>query len=221
MDYFIIILFSILIIILLIGYYNRFILDKQYLQEKFINKMNSEENKYTIGDNYLYPVKGLSGQCEKLGLKPAYMPQICTVNGVVNSYANCMCQDKNGNCQKCYPELEKYNKASHVVYNDNVSIEYTPYNIKSVNPDILVDKNNQFDIPGIGSNNNFEQLPQPLKVNGSSCSKYYDELQKCTYNKLQFGNTGNNNNNNNNNCKKYFDDLQKCTNEISKKSNQS
>lgn len=230
MDYFIIILFGILIIILLISYYNRFILNKHYLKENFqdiysdrpyyidnednednldseynldnidseniINNENNSQNTsnnlnnasnyesnntnpYTINNNYLYPVQGLSGQCEKIGLKPAFMPQICSINGVVNSYANCMCQDKEGNCQKCYPELEKYNKASHVIYNDNVSMEYTPYNIKSINPDSLVDKNNEFDIHGIGSNNNYEELPQPGIINNEKCKKYYDDLQKC------------------------------------------
>lgn len=179
MDYFIIILFSILIIILLICYYNQFILNRHYLKESFQDTTTNNKNEYTIDNNYLYPVQGLSGQCEKLGFKPAYMPQICSIDGVVNSYANCMCQDKEGNCQKCYPELEKYNKASHVIYNDNVSMEYTPYNIKSVNPDSLVNKDSEFNIPGIGSNNNYEELPQPGIINNVKCKKYYDDLQKC------------------------------------------
>jgi len=188
MDYFIIILFSILIIILLISYYNRFILNQDYLKENFQDIMSEENitynqdattNEYTMNNNYLYPIKGLSNQCQKLGFIPSYMPQICSIDGVVNSYANCMCQDKDGNCKKCYPELQKYNKGAHVIYNNNVSMEYTPYDIKSVNPDSLVDKNNKFDITGISSNNNYAELPQPGLLNNEKCKKYYDDLQKC------------------------------------------
>ena len=69
--------------------------------------------------NYLYPIKGLQGICEKDGLKPAFMPMSCSKeNGNFNPYSNCMCIDKKGICKKCYPEI-KIKKGRSVVYNPN------------------------------------------------------------------------------------------------------
>lgn len=67
--------------------------------------------------NYLYPIKGLQGICEKDGLKPAFMPSSCIKeNGNFDPYSNCMCVDKNGICKKCYPEI-KINKGRSIIYN--------------------------------------------------------------------------------------------------------
>jgi hypothetical protein len=84
-----------------------------------MNKVNIESfssNDGPTNDEYLYPVKGLQPICAKQGLKPAYMPQGCYVDGQMNSYANCMCQDQKGNCKICYPTIKKDDKNSSVVY---------------------------------------------------------------------------------------------------------
>lgn len=69
-------------------------------------------------DNYLFPIKGLGKECEADGLKPAYMPTICAIDGKINSYANCKCIDKKtGACKVCYPEIKKDAKSRSVIYN--------------------------------------------------------------------------------------------------------
>ena len=68
--------------------------------------------------NYLFPVKGLGKECEAKGLKPAFMPTICTKEGQMNTYANCKCVDPNtGECKICYPEIKKDAKSRTVIYN--------------------------------------------------------------------------------------------------------
>ena len=71
--------------------------------------------------NYLYPIKGLSSICAKNNLKPSYMPKACYIDGNLNSYANCKCEDKEGNCKICYDTIKKDSKNSSVIYNANAS----------------------------------------------------------------------------------------------------
>lgn len=101
----IILLFILSIIILLVLYY---ILYYKKIKENFAD---SEE--------YLYPVIGLTDICMKYKLYPSYMPKACYENNTLNSYANCKCEDKNGNCKICYPTIKKDSNNSNIVYNAN------------------------------------------------------------------------------------------------------
>lgn len=79
-----------------------------------LNNMLMEE-KFS---NYLYPIKGIQKECEKEGLKPAYMPMSCfKSNKDHNPYANCKCVDSSGMCKVCYPEITKYKKGSKTLFN--------------------------------------------------------------------------------------------------------
>jgi hypothetical protein len=80
----------------------------------FYNKKEKEHF-----SDYLYPIKGLEKICSKENLKPSYMPKACYVNEELNSYANCKCEDKNGNCKICYDTIKKDSKNSSIVYNAN------------------------------------------------------------------------------------------------------
>ena len=73
-------------------------------------------NNDKLNDGYLYPIRGLQSICSKDGLKPSFMPKACYVDGELNSYANCKCEDKNGNCKICYDTIKKDSKNSSVVY---------------------------------------------------------------------------------------------------------
>ena len=107
---FIIIGILILIIILLFC--------KKNYYESFDNKINDTTG--TTSD-YLYPIKKLTPICSKEGLKPSYMPKACYVDGKMNSYANCKCEDDKGNCKICYPDIKKDSKNASVVYNATFS----------------------------------------------------------------------------------------------------
>ena len=72
-------------------------------------------------DNYLYPIKGLSPICAKENLLPSYMPKACYVDGNLNNYANCKCEDKEGNCKICYDTIKKDSSNSSVIYDASVS----------------------------------------------------------------------------------------------------
>ena len=66
--------------------------------------------------NYLYPIRGLQSICNKDNLKPSFMPKVCYVDGKLNSYANCKCEDDKGNCKICYDTIKKDSKNSNIVY---------------------------------------------------------------------------------------------------------
>lgn len=72
-----------------------------------------------FSDNYLYPIKGLSPICAKENLLPSYMPKACYVDGNLNNYANCKCEDKEGNCKICYDTIKKDANNATIVYNAN------------------------------------------------------------------------------------------------------
>jgi hypothetical protein len=91
---------------------------------------NTENNTYSYtneeineeeGSKYLYPTKGLQPECSKLGLYPSYMPKICALNGKMNSYANCKCEDKRGICKICYPTIERNKSGAQVIYDSTTS----------------------------------------------------------------------------------------------------
>jgi hypothetical protein len=79
--------------------------------KRHVERFENEASK-----KYLYPIKGLTDECSSQNLRPAYMPQICYVDGKLNSYANCKCQDKEGNCKICYDTLENDKQGPYVVY---------------------------------------------------------------------------------------------------------
>jgi len=103
------ILLIILILILLYIFYFK----------KYNLNIESFSNNDKLNDGYLYPVRGLQNICAKDNLKPSFMPKACYVDGVLNSYANCKCEDKEGNCKICYDTIKKDNKNSNIVYNAN------------------------------------------------------------------------------------------------------
>ena len=81
---------------------------------KWSNKNINES--FVNNDQYLYPIKKLSPICKEKNLKPSYMPKACYIDGVLNSYANCECEDDKGNCKICYPTIKKDANNSSVVY---------------------------------------------------------------------------------------------------------
>lgn len=81
----------------------------------FINEYLNREN----FKNYLFPVKGLSNECEKEGLKAAYMPTTCVIDNKMNPYSNCKCMNDKGECKICYPEIKKDMKGRSIIYNAN------------------------------------------------------------------------------------------------------
>jgi hypothetical protein len=97
-----------LIIILIISTQN-----KKIINESFSNK----------SDPYLYPIKGLQSICAKDNLKPSFMPKACYVDGNLNSYANCKCEDESGNCKICYKEIKKDSKNASTVYDASANFD--------------------------------------------------------------------------------------------------
>ena len=85
----------------------KYIMIKYYTYESFSNP------------NGLYPIRGLQSECSTLNLNPSFMPKACYVNGNLNNYSNCKCEDDKGNCKICYPEIKKDSKNSSIVYNAN------------------------------------------------------------------------------------------------------
>ena len=80
------------------------------------NKNNLTES-FSNNNKYLYPIKGLQSICQKEGLNPSFMPKACYVDGNLNSYANCKCEDDSGNCKICYDTIKKDSNNSSVIYN--------------------------------------------------------------------------------------------------------
>ena len=51
------------------------------------------------------------------------MPKACYVDGNLNSYANCKCEDENGNCKICYEEIKKDSKNANTVYDASAKFD--------------------------------------------------------------------------------------------------
>jgi hypothetical protein len=98
---------SIIVIFLVLAFVNMYLKKEEF--------RNQKEN----FENYLYPIKGLGGECKEQGLKPAYMPSICVVDGKLKSFSNCKCMNDKGECKVCYPEIKKDQKNASVIYNPN------------------------------------------------------------------------------------------------------
>jgi hypothetical protein len=109
---FCILFFFILYILFL--FVNQFLTKRKFKMEFFSN----EE-----GDKYqdLYPTKGLQDECKKNNLYPSFMPKACYINGELNNYANCKCEDSRGECQICYDTIKKDTENASVIYNDSIN----------------------------------------------------------------------------------------------------
>ena len=103
-----------LILILFIIWVIIFIGANTILSKRHVERF--ENGAEGVSQKYLYPIKGLTDECSSQNLRPAYMPQICYVDGKLNSYANCKCQDKDGNCKICYDTLQNDKQGPYVVY---------------------------------------------------------------------------------------------------------
>lgn len=84
-----------------------------------INKNKTIESYENESSNYLYPTTTLGDICEKENLEPSFMPKACYVDGKLNSYANCKCEDKDGNCRICYDELKRDNNNATVIFDSS------------------------------------------------------------------------------------------------------
>lgn len=76
-------------------------------------RKNNERIEGFQTDNYLYPISNV--KCGSL--KPSFMPKSCYVDGNLNPYANCKCEDKSGNCKICYDTIDHTNNNAKVIYN--------------------------------------------------------------------------------------------------------
>lgn len=88
----------------------------------FIMKYKKDVENFS-NENYLYPIKGLQSICAQQNLKPSFMPKACYIDGKLNSYANCKCEDNEGNCKICYPEIKKDSNNANIVYDANMPFE--------------------------------------------------------------------------------------------------
>jgi hypothetical protein len=178
MDYFPLIIFLILIIILLITFDINIFLKKNYLEENFsgslhslplsgataylhnydipISQSNTQLN--PLDNNYLYPSScKLNDQCKAMGLIGSSNPSICIQNGKIRSDSICACEDENGNCKICYDKIKEIQNESNIIYNDNINMTYHAYDIKNINPDLLIDVNFT-DVHGISPKLEYEEL---------------------------------------------------------------
>ena len=97
----IIILLFIIILFVLLGFF------VETNKEDFLT-LEKKNGEYYCEDDVKCPVRGLHKFCRDKGLEPAYMPQTCfKKDGTFDFYKNCICQDKDGFCEICYPHSEK------------------------------------------------------------------------------------------------------------------
>ena len=99
---------SIIVIFIILVFIN------QYLKRESYKNFEKQIENY---QNYLYPIKGLSTECKDQGLKPAFMPHVCSVDGKLKPFSNCKCMNDKGECKVCYPEIKKDQKNASVIYN--------------------------------------------------------------------------------------------------------
>lgn len=73
-----------------------------------------------LSNKYLYPLQDLQEICNKKGLEPSYLPQVCyKADGTFDPYSNCECIDKNGVCATCYKPITRYELNAGVIYDSN------------------------------------------------------------------------------------------------------
>lgn len=97
----IVILLFIIILFVLLGFF------VETNKEHFLT-LEKRNGEYYCKDGVRCPVKGLDKFCRDKNLEPAYMPKSCfKKDGTFDFYKNCICQDKDGFCEICYPHSEK------------------------------------------------------------------------------------------------------------------
>ena len=78
----------------------------------FILMMLNQYLKREYFKNYLFSTKKkLTDDCKKDGLKAAYMPTSCILDGKLKPFTNCKCIDDTGECKKCYEQIKKEKKS--------------------------------------------------------------------------------------------------------------
>ena len=83
----------------------------------FILMMLNQYLKREYFKNYLFSTKKkLTDDCKKDGLKPAYMPTSCILDGKLKPFRNCKCIDNTGECKKCYDEIKKDDSKKSLLY---------------------------------------------------------------------------------------------------------
>lgn len=81
------------------------------------NKLSSQ---IPDGEDYLYPVYSLNETCKSRGLIPSLVNKLCLMDDkTYKPLANCKCEDKDGYCKICYPEVKIDRKGRSVIYNAN------------------------------------------------------------------------------------------------------
>jgi hypothetical protein len=105
-----IILLFLLILILL---YAKYLNDQKEFVESFLNRNDK------VDDKYLYPTRDLEAECAKNGLQPAFMPQVCDIDGKLDVYSNCKCADLKGRCKLCYPKIKRDITNAEPIYEVN------------------------------------------------------------------------------------------------------
>ena len=105
-------------ILLIIFFYLNMSLSKEHFNNVLVPSLPKIS---TLSTPVLYPIKGLQAICAKEGLKPSFMPKSCYIGDQLNSYANCKCEDNEGNCKICYPTIKKDDSNSSVIYNANTA----------------------------------------------------------------------------------------------------
>ena len=88
-------------------------------------RKNSGRIEKFSSDNYLYPIANT--KCGNL--KASYMPKSCYVDGKLDPYSNCKCEDEFGNCKICYPKIDhsntKEDSNAEAIY--DASENFSPY----------------------------------------------------------------------------------------------
>ncbi len=86
--------------------------------EDYLPLPNKLSSQIPDGEDYLYPVYSLNETCESKGLLPSLVNKLCLIDDkTYKPLANCKCEDKNGYCKICYPEVKIDKKGRSVIYN--------------------------------------------------------------------------------------------------------
>ncbi len=86
--------------------------------EDYLPMPNKLSSQIPDGEDYLYPVYSLNETCESKGLIASQVNRLCLMDDkTYKPLANCKCEDKDGYCKICYPEVKVDKKGRSVIYN--------------------------------------------------------------------------------------------------------
>ncbi len=75
-------------------------------------------NQIPDGEDYLYPVYSLNEMCESQGLQPSLVNKLCLMkDGTYKPLSNCKCENDDGTCAICYPEIKIDRTGRSIIYN--------------------------------------------------------------------------------------------------------